>query len=96
MSDAIRTFDKDSKEHKRLEAAAKLIEAETLKKCEVSSIFFDIDQGWIWTTISIESGMKTFPFVQALNPKQQKDIVYGDIETWMQAVTEVIESHSGR
>lgn len=47
----------------------------------------------MWTTISIESGMSTFPFMQALNPKQQEDIVYGSVEDWYKAVKEVIEKN---
>ena len=93
MSKAIAIFSENCKERKRLEAAAKLIEAETFKQCKVGNVLFDAGQNWMWTTISIESGMSTFPFMQALNPKQQEDIVYGSVEDWYKAVKEVIEKN---
>lgn len=95
MSEAIKVFSKDRKEYKRLQAAAKLIEAETYKECRVDNILFDAGQNWMWTTISIESDVSTFPFVQALTPRQQNDIVYGSMSDWLMAVQEVIKSHEG-
>lgn len=90
---AISIFGRGTKEYKRLQAAAMLIEAETNKKCKVETIYFDIGQDWLWTTISIESGMESFPYVQALNPKQQNDIIYGDIKQWSETVNCVIEKN---
>lgn len=90
MTEAIKIFKPDTKEAKRLNAAAKLIEAETGKECKIEDILFDAGQNWMYTTILIESGMNMFPFMQALNPKQQSNIVYGTLDEFMQAVKEVI------
>lgn len=91
--EAIDVFSKDSNEYKRLEAAAKLIEAQTGKTCEVTETMFDAGQDWKWTTILIESGIKAFPMCQALDPKGQEDIVSGNMDSWVHAVTSLIEKH---
>jgi hypothetical protein len=88
---AISVFNKESKERKRLEAAASLIQAETGKVCKVEETMFDAGQNWAWTTILMESGLSVFPFTQILNPKQQNMIVYGEIEDWMKEVQEIIK-----
>lgn len=92
-TEAISIFSQDSKEHKRLEAAALLINAETKKLCKVNTVYFDYGQEWSWTTISIESGMKSFPMIQALNPVQQKKIVYGTLEEFTDTVKELINKY---
>ena len=93
MAEAITIFKESSAEHKRLEAAAKLISAETGKFTDVQDILYDAGQDWAWTTIVIESGLKAWPTCQALNPAQQEKIVYGNLQVWFETVNEVIESY---
>lgn len=94
VSDGISIFNRDSKERKRLEAAANFIQAETGKMCKVEDTLFDVGQNWAYTTVLMESGMTTFPFFQALEPKQQKMIVYGSSAEWMEAVQEIISKQT--
>lgn len=83
----------DSKAYKRLEAAAALIQAETDKNCIVKECFYDMGQDWMWTTILCESGMQTFPYMQILNPKQQKLIIFGSLKQFQETVLELIEKN---
>lgn len=89
----IQIFEKDSKEYKRLEAAAILIQAETGKTCEVGDTLYDAGQNWSWTTIRMESGFKFSPFIQILSPRQQGMLIYGSLKDWMDVVEEVITKH---
>lgn len=81
----IKVFDRESTEHKRLEVAASLM---TLKspcgyRYEVGETYFDFGQGWRWTTV-LKVGKDGW---QALSPREQEDIVSGDIdeavESWL-------------
>lgn len=89
-AESISVFSSDSHEYKRLEAAAALIQSETNVKCKVENRMFDMGQNWMYTTILCESGMTTFPWVQMLNPKQQKLIVLGSLEQFQSTVLELI------
>ena len=92
--DAIKVFGEQSKQYMRLEAAARLLNAEMEPndhgQFEVKDIFFDFGQGWKWTTI-VFCGGDQWSSYQALNPKQQGMIVYGDLEDFTKAVWEVTE-----
>ena len=90
MSQTITIFPENSKEHKRLQAAAHLIQAELNRHCKVDNVFFDDSQNWSWTTISIESEMTCCPYVQILNPKQHAILVEGNIDEWFEVVKEII------
>ena len=94
MNEAINIFPKCSKEYERLQAAASLIMAETGKATKVDTVLFDASQNWPWTTITMESGLSSFPFMQILNPKQQKSIVHETLDEWMETVTTLIKKHS--
>lgn len=89
-AEAISVFTPESHEYKRLEAAAALIQSETNVKCKVENCMFDMGQNWMYTTILCESDMTTFPWVQMLNPKQQKLIVFGSLEQFQTTVLELI------
>lgn len=90
--DSIKVFGEQSKQYMRLEAAAKLLNAEMEAndhgQFEVKDIFFDFGQGWKWTTI-VFCGGDQWSSYQALNPKQQGMIVYGSLEDFTRAVWEV-------
>lgn len=92
-TEAIAVFSQDIKEYKRLKAAALLISAETKKLCKIENVYFDYSQNWKWTTITIESGMRSFPMVQALSPAQQEKIVYGTLEEFTETVKKLINKH---
>ena len=94
MNEAITIFTEKSREYKRLLAAAALIESETGKSCKIDNTLFDAGQNWAWTTILIESGMASFPYVQALTPRQQTDIVFGKIDLWLKTTQEIIAKHA--
>ena len=95
MVDAIKIFGEQSKEWKKLQSAAMLLNAERedddTAAFEVRDIYFDYGQGWMWTTIVVNAGDEWSSY-QALNPKQQGEIVYGDYEDFAKAVWEVAES----
>ena len=90
MSQTISIFVEGSKEYKRLEAAANLIQTELNKHCKVDNVLFDTSQNWPWTTILIESDMACFPYVQLLNPKQHAILVEGSTDEWFEVVKEII------
>lgn len=87
--DTIRVYGAKTKEHKRLEAAAMLINAEFDDKfgeAEVVDASFDYGEGIQWTTIR-------FSNTQALTPVQQAMITLGGMGDFSKAVSEVIETH---
>jgi hypothetical protein len=91
---AIKVFGEHTRQYMRLEAAAKLLNAEMDPEdkgvFEVRNIYFDYGQGWMWTTIVFNGGDQWSSY-QALNPKHQSMIVCGDLEMFTQAVWAVIE-----
>jgi len=88
--DSIKVFKDNSKEKLRLEAAAKLITAETGLKCDVKDIMFDAGQNWMWTTLVVTKDTTCIGSYQALYPKRHELIVYGEINDFMEAVAGVI------
>lgn len=93
MSQTITIFAEGSKEYERLEAAAHMIEAELNLHCKVNNVLFDAGQNWAWTTISMESGMASFPYCQILDPRQHALLVEGNIDEWFETVKQIIKDH---
>ena len=91
---AIKVFGEHTRQYMRLEAAAKLLNAEMdpadRGSFEVKDIYFDYGQGWMWTTIVFNGGDQWSSY-QALNPKQQSMIVCGNLKSFTNTVWEVIE-----
>lgn len=87
----IAVFSPESREYKRLKAAAFILEAETGKSHIVQNCLYDMGQNWHWTTILGESGCKSFPRVQILNPKQQGLLVFGSMEQFNETVVQLIK-----
>ena len=88
--DTIKIYGPKTKEHKRLEAAAILINAEfdgCFGDAEVRDVFWDYGGGIKWTTICFGNDY------QALNPVQQAMITLGGMGDFSKAVTEVIDTH---
>jgi hypothetical protein len=90
MQDTIKVFGEKTKEHKRLEAAAMLINAEfdgNYGEAEVKDVFWDYGGGVKWTTICFGHEY------QALSPMQHAMITVGKMADFAKAVSEVMESH---
>ena len=68
----IKVFEKGSKEYKKLELAAAMLEllSDNDTKYVVDETYFDFGQNWKWTTISIPERN-----VQVLYPPEQEQIV---------------------
>lgn len=88
MAEVITVYSKESKEYKRIEAAGKLIEAETGCPIVVKDIYFDMGLDWKWTTLVAEPvGKWTY---QILCPRDYEKIVAGDMDEFIEAVKTVI------
>ena len=85
--DTIRIYGEKTKEHKRLEAAAMLINAEfddCFGDAIVKDMFWDYGGGVKWTTIVIDGQY------QALDPLQHAKIVLGNMDDFGAVVNEVV------
>ena len=85
--DTIKTYGQKTKEHKRLEAAAILINAEfddNFGDAVVKDVYWDFGGGLMWTTIVFEEQY------QALDPVQHAKIVLGTWDEFGQVVGEVV------
>ena len=76
---AIRVFEEDSKEYKKLEMMATVL---TLKSplhrnYVVGETYFDLGQGWKWTTVLCANG-NDFGGYQALTPVDQEAVLRSD------------------
>lgn len=92
MNKTIRVYGPNTKEYQRLEAAAKLINADfdhNNATARVSDEWFDYPGGMRWTTLLISE-------CQALNPQQQKDITDGTLREFTNACAAVIYTHRER
>lgn len=90
--DNIRIFGANTKEHQRLEAAVKLINADfehNNATAKISDVWFDYPGGVMWTTITIGE-------LQALSPQQQKWITQGSLRDFTNACAAAINSHRER
>lgn len=85
MTDSIRMYKKETEEYKKLQRAAmKLTEASPRKrKYFVGNTYFDLGQGWEWTTVLCETQYGAY---QALNPYQQSAIVKSESDEDIKAV----------
>lgn len=92
----IAVFSPDTREYKRLKAAAILLEAETGKSHIVENCLYDMGQNWHWTTILGESGCRRYPYVQVLNPKQQRMLVFGSMKQFNETVEQLIQEKNSR
>lgn len=92
MNNTIRIYGSNTKEFKRLEAAAKLINADfdaNNATARVSEEWFDYPGGVRWTTLIISE-------YQALNPEQQRQITSGSLREFTAACAAVIYAHRAR
>ena len=92
-NDALCVFGENTIEYQRLKAAAETIQAFTGKECIVHTTHFDIGQNWKYTTVLMESGMQAFTHSHIFSPKDQFNIVYGDVDLWFETVKEIISKH---
>lgn len=81
MSFAIKRFPKGSDEYKRLEAAAAMlnVKSPTKSRYYVGETYFDFGQDWMWTTVLCDSNSKWGGGYQALNPREQEEILMCDM-----------------
>ena len=92
MNKTIRVYGPKTKEYQRLEAAAKLINADfdsDNATARVSDEWFDFPGGMRWTTLLIGE-------YQALNPEQQREITDGTLRDFTTACAAVIYTHRER
>ena len=78
----ISEFDPDSEEYARLEHFAKMLEDESaigVRYC-VKETYFDCGQGWMWTTIIGNDVRSNWGGWQALNPREQEEVLLADSE----------------
>ena len=77
VNDAIKVFAKGTHEYDRLEEAAEMMSQMSPNgwHYSVQNIYFDYGQGWMWTTVVCDHG----DGYQALTPKEQASVVYGDL-----------------
>ena len=91
-NNTIRVFGPQTREHQRLEAAARLINADfehNYATARVSDEWFDYPGGVMWTTIVIGEH-------QALTPAQQRYITDGSLRDFTYACAAAIETHKSR
>lgn len=95
--DVIREYERDSIERRKLEAAAKVLNAYTDARITVKETYFDYGQDWKWTTLIADcGGWSTF---QLLYPKQQENLIFADPDEfyrWIQEVIEMVNKHIDR
>lgn len=85
--DTIRIYAPKTKEHKRLQAAVELINAEfddNFGDAEVRDVFWDYGGGIRWTTICFGNDY------QALDPVQHAKLVLGNMDDFGAVVNEVV------
>lgn len=76
MAKIIDTFKPGSFEHEQLRIAAEMLTEKSPNgyKYYVGETYFDLGQGWIWTTILCNSGSPWGDY-QAITPAQQEEII---------------------
>ena len=92
MNKTVRVYGPKTKEYQRLEAAAKLINADfddNNATARVSDEWFDYPGGMRWTTLLIGE-------YQALNPQQQREITDGSLREFTYACAAIINTHRER
>lgn len=90
MNNMIKVFPEGSASRERLKTAASLLSAFSPDKRTyyVSETYFDFGQDWKWTTI-LCNGSKWGDY-QALNPRNQEDILLAESPTELAKVIEDI------
>ena len=90
MSWVIKVFGKDSEEYKALNVAAAVLTAKSPNgyRYYVGETYFDYGQDWKWTTVLCEGD--SWGGYQALNPREQEDILLGDVNDIPKVCDEVL------
>lgn len=86
----IATYKEFTNEYKSLETASKMLELKSPNgtRYEVEDCYFDLGQGWMWTTIvATKADGSSW---QVLNPNQHNMITSCDLNTIVEAVQDVI------
>ena len=78
--DAIMVFNKGSYAYEMLEKAAMIMTASSKSGTvyKVEETYFDYGQKWMWTTIIAHNPNSQWGGYQALNPRQQAEIIESD------------------
>lgn len=87
MTECIKVFGKDTAEYKLLEAAAAMLTEQSPNKYRyyVGETYFDFGQGWKWTTIICDNNSEWGGY-QALNPREQEEVLNGNIAGAVESV----------
>lgn len=90
MSFAIARFPAGSDEYKRLSAAAAMLTVKSPKKSRyyVGETYFDYGQDWKWTTVLCDGS--EWGSYQALNPREQEEILLCDMSELDKITNEVL------
>ena len=87
----ISVFPAGSPEHAKLSDAARRVAEASGLDCRVEDVYYDYGQNWRCTTlIGYPSGGS--PGVQILNPKEQRDVLYGEEDAFHDAVSSAVKS----
>lgn len=95
---ALAIFSKESQGYNNLKAIRDAVNKECTKyQLEIKTIYFDIGQNWLYTTLLCrdlncpkDSVLATF---QALDPKMQKIAVYGSDEERQELINDLIKKY---
>jgi hypothetical protein len=89
MSTYITTFEKGSEEYEKLQIAALMLTNRSPRGYlyEVGETYFDFGQNWKWTTIMCWANCNPY---QALNPREQEEIILSDTYDEMVKTVELI------
>ena len=87
----IRVFGAKDPERAKLEAAAAVMTAFTRLECRVDETWFDMGQGWSWTTVIARDGNSRF---QLLSPAKQREILYGGPDGFWSAISGLIQNYA--
>ena len=90
MSTFITTFEKGSEEYEKLQIAALMLTNRSPRgyRYEVGETYFDFGQDWMWTTILCRGD--EWGGYQALNPREQEEIILSDTYDEMVKTVELI------
>lgn len=90
MSAFIRVFDMDAPERDKLNRMANILTGLSPRGYHytVGNTYFDYGQGWEWTTVLCDGG--NFGGYQALNPREQEDIILADIAELPRIAQEIL------
>lgn len=94
----LKVFQKDSEEHKNLETMAALLnKTDSALNYTVEETYYDCGANWMYTTLIAhdpkEKGI--LASYQALNPRQQKMIVFGTDDDRQTVLAEIMKKRKG-